>query len=231
MSSDNHGTKISDGTIEAMFGVIFVFIGAVVLFTMIRIYSMYCLKNQQRRRRTTINGVAPPPTDLHSAEQPRTGLDQSTIDLIPKFVYKANHHRLSQGEDDRECSVCLSNIIEEAIVRLLPNCKHLFHEDCIDVWLRSHMTCPVCRAMVDPGAQAENDELRVATEPTAQAENDELRVAMEPTAPPPEESTADGLGGSILALSSFRRMLSRERSSTSFHSCGEAVGAEDIERH
>lgn len=86
------------------------------------------------------------------------------------------------------------------------------------------MTCPVCRAMVDPGAKVENDELRVAMEPTAQAENDELRVAVEPTTPPPEESTADGLGGSILGLSSFRRMLSRERSSRSIQSCGEAIG-------
>lgn len=46
--------------------------------------------------------------------------------------------------------MCLSAVEEREVVRLLPNCGHVFHVGCIDVWLRSHCTCPVCRAGVEP---------------------------------------------------------------------------------
>jgi hypothetical protein len=30
--------------------------------------------------------------------------------------------------------------------RLLVNCQHTFHKDCIDRWFEGHVVCPVCRA-------------------------------------------------------------------------------------
>ncbi|KAF0934475.1 hypothetical protein E2562_025552 [Oryza meyeriana var. granulata] len=35
-------------------------------------------------------------------------------------------------------------------VRQLPTCRHLFHVGCIDMWLHSHRTCPMCRCVVSP---------------------------------------------------------------------------------
>lgn len=49
---------------------------------------------------------------------------------------------------DNECSVCLSGFSEGEDVRKLPKCKHLFHSECIDMWLYSHSNCPLCRAEV-----------------------------------------------------------------------------------
>lgn len=44
-----------------------------------------------------------------------------------------------------ECAVCLSRFEDADILRLLPKCKHAFHLDCVDTWLVSHSTCPLCR--------------------------------------------------------------------------------------
>lgn len=43
------------------------------------------------------------------------------------------------------CAVCLEDVQRGEAVRQLPACGHLFHKDCIDMWLHSHTTCPLCR--------------------------------------------------------------------------------------
>lgn len=47
-----------------------------------------------------------------------------------------------------ECPVCLSVFVAGEEIRQLNACKHVFHVKCIDVWLGSHSTCPVCRTFV-----------------------------------------------------------------------------------
>ncbi|XP_023511773.1 RING-H2 finger protein ATL65 [Cucurbita pepo subsp. pepo] len=73
------------------------------------------------------------------------GLDESIIKTIPLSVYTAKSRRDSR---DRECAVCLLEFEDDDYVRTLPICSHAFHVDCIDVWLRSHANCPLCRAVV-----------------------------------------------------------------------------------
>ncbi|CAF2139698.1 putative RING-H2 finger protein ATL61 [Brassica rapa] len=51
-------------------------------------------------------------------------------------------------EDGVECVVCLSELAEGDKAKLLPSCKHWFHAHCIDAWLESHATCPICRTRV-----------------------------------------------------------------------------------
>ncbi|KAL7092528.1 hypothetical protein ACP275_12G169300 [Erythranthe tilingii] len=49
---------------------------------------------------------------------------------------------------DDQCPVCLSAFAQGEEIRLLGACKHAFHAACIDMWLHSHSSCPVCRAAV-----------------------------------------------------------------------------------
>ncbi|OEL38450.1 hypothetical protein BAE44_0000531 [Dichanthelium oligosanthes] len=68
------------------------------------------------------------------------GLGASAIASLPVYKYK------KRGD---ECPVCLGEVKPKEKVKQLPVCTHLFHEGCIDVWLRSQRTCPVCRTLVN----------------------------------------------------------------------------------
>ncbi|XP_059665079.1 E3 ubiquitin-protein ligase ATL41-like [Cornus florida] len=197
----------------------------VLLVTILHIYAR-CVLRRQARRRAIIRqfGVA---TQVHSTEPPKTGLDPSVIASLPVFVFRQVD--MSQDEmGSTECAVCLSVLEDGEMARALPNCKHTFHAECIDKWLSSHPTCPICRTEAEP--------------PLLQPEPREP-----PTAPPLEhvnssmEGTSDGgaaaqnsakVGGSSSRLSSFRRMISRERSSRRIQSCGDDQdgGLGDLDR-
>lgn len=76
----------------------------------------------------------------------RWGLPSSIISSLPLFIYK-----VSPPFDSSciiECAICLSVFQEEEIGRKLPGCGHAFHVDCIDMWLHSHSTCPICRSTI-----------------------------------------------------------------------------------
>lgn len=51
---------------------------------------------------------------------------------------------------DSLCCVCLGEFELKEELRQLPLCKHVFHGDCIRLWLRSNATCPLCRCPVIP---------------------------------------------------------------------------------
>ncbi|CAA3008887.1 RING-H2 finger ATL63-like [Olea europaea subsp. europaea] len=83
--------------------------------------------------------------DTNYAISPSKGLESSTISSIPLFVFKREEHKRGL-----ECVICLSLFENEEVGRRLPKCDHAFHAECIDMWLHSHTTCPICRARVVP---------------------------------------------------------------------------------
>uniref|UniRef100_A0A161ZYY7 RING-type E3 ubiquitin transferase n=1 Tax=Daucus carota subsp. sativus TaxID=79200 RepID=A0A161ZYY7_DAUCS len=70
-----------------------------------------------------------------------SGVDQSFIDTLPIFNYKA----IVGVKNPFDCAVCLCEFEGDDNLRLLPKCSHAFHMECIDTWLLSHSTCPLCR--------------------------------------------------------------------------------------
>ncbi|KAJ8622828.1 hypothetical protein MRB53_031357 [Persea americana] len=75
------------------------------------------------------------------------GVDQEVLNCIPIQAY-THRQRALHGMDQCECTVCLGELEEGDLVRILPHCHHVFHLQCIDEWLISHSNCPLCRSLI-----------------------------------------------------------------------------------
>ncbi|KAJ4958503.1 hypothetical protein NE237_025614 [Protea cynaroides] len=96
---------------------------------------------------TALQGQLQQLFNLHDA-----GVDQSFIDALPVFVYKA----IIGVKNPFDCAVCLCEFEADDKLRLLPKCSHAFHMECIDTWLLSHSTCPLCRGSLLPDLSSSN---------------------------------------------------------------------------
>ncbi|XP_026458585.1 RING-H2 finger protein ATL64-like [Papaver somniferum] len=160
----------------------------------------------------------------------KDGLDISTIASLPLFVYKSDDVINGSVLLD-ECAICLSTFEENEVGRLLPVCQHSFHVECIDMWLRSHSSCPICRSpvmpekstvdthspssheisvsqepsLIDPMANelsSHIDEVANSNSPTAHEVFIEMQVPSPPVPPPPPPPPP------ISVRKSFKRMIS-----------------------
>ncbi|RZF44579.1 hypothetical protein LSTR_LSTR001337 [Laodelphax striatellus] len=68
------------------------------------------------------------------------GLNRLEIEQLPSFKFNAETH---QG-DQTSCVVCMCDFESRQLLRGLP-CSHEFHAKCVDKWLKSNRTCPICR--------------------------------------------------------------------------------------
>ncbi|KAG4941727.1 hypothetical protein JHK87_045598 [Glycine soja] len=73
------------------------------------------------------------------------GINKDLLNTFPTLFY-SNIKDLNKANQTLECAVCLTDFTHKDSLRLLPKCNHVFHPHCIDSWLTSHVTCPVCRA-------------------------------------------------------------------------------------
>ncbi|WMV34972.1 hypothetical protein MTR67_028357 [Solanum verrucosum] len=93
---------------------------------------------RQRRRRRRFDFS--PGHEVNVTSVLNRGLDPVLLKTIPVVLF--NHEEFKDG---LECAVCLCDVSEGEMARLLPKCNHGFHVDCIDMWFQSHSTCPLCR--------------------------------------------------------------------------------------
>lgn len=112
--------------------VIIVLIGGCFILGFISVFIRKCM--------TDGNAVTPAERSRILSMKTR-GLDKAAVDALPIV-----HFKDLDEKNDRECPVCLTDFELEDNLRLLPVCKHIFHQECIDMWFDSHSTCPLCRA-------------------------------------------------------------------------------------
>ncbi|GFY95781.1 hypothetical protein Acr_11g0000870 [Actinidia rufa] len=112
-----------------------------VIFLLLLLISIFCFMYFlyaciRRRQSPAIGPVA-------GMGAPSTGLDKATISCLPIVSYGPGQSSLVG-----ECSICLGAFEEGEKVKVLPLCHHGFHAGCVDTWLLSRPSCPLCRAAV-----------------------------------------------------------------------------------
>ena len=67
------------------------------------------------------------------------------LELLPPPI---NYKNLDASSSLRDCAICLEDFVDGESCRVFSVCKHIFHLDCVDKWLRNNPTCPICRNYV-----------------------------------------------------------------------------------
>ena len=52
-------------------------------------------------------------------------------------------------QQNKECAICFCEYGPDDEVSPLP-CKHYFHAECIQTWIKDNPTCPMCRDPITP---------------------------------------------------------------------------------
>ncbi|KAJ4956996.1 hypothetical protein NE237_013779 [Protea cynaroides] len=154
----DHGYTPSSGYAlsgKIMLSAVIILFTVVILFICLHIYARwYILRARRRHRERRIRRRGHIVFSFDSAAAsantvfaPSRGLDESVLKSLPTFVYSSATD--GGGDEVLECAVCLSEFEEDEKGRLLPQCNHSFHIDCIDMWFHSHSTCPLCRTPVN----------------------------------------------------------------------------------
>jgi len=68
----------------------------------------------------------------------KKGLSETDIEKFPLEMY------LKDCDGEHSCSICLTEYESGEVMRKL-TCSHKFHKDCVDTWLQSNITCPICK--------------------------------------------------------------------------------------
>ncbi|OWM62948.1 E3 ubiquitin-protein ligase ATL6-like [Punica granatum] len=126
----------------SMVVIVIVLVAALFFMAFFSIYIRRCSDSNAA-------SVAARPSATGRSRRAQRGLDQSVINTFPTLEY-SKVKGLKIGKGALECAVCLCEFEDDEMLRLIPKCDHVFHPDCIDAWLGSHTTCPVCRANLVP---------------------------------------------------------------------------------
>jgi len=76
-----------------------------------------------------------------------------------------------------ECSICLMDIQEGNLCRVLPEpCGHIFHLACIDEWFQQSQVCPLCKRSMRAILTGSDDALSIRTSPLTSPNSVDRRI-------------------------------------------------------
>ncbi|KAI8572486.1 hypothetical protein RHMOL_Rhmol01G0202900 [Rhododendron molle] len=98
--------------------------------------------------------------------------DDDLNSSLPVFTFGSITGNIVGGD----CAVCLSKFEPNDQLRLLPLCCHAFHTQCIDAWLLSNQTCPLCRSTVHPTETDVMNKILSSSATSAGGEGNSFRI-------------------------------------------------------
>ena len=123
---------------------VFFAFGIIALQYCINAWDRESQQSEQSRRRRR-RGPRPAAGGSSGGTRASRGVDPELLRSLPVTVY----HGSDKGQRYAvECAVCLAELQDGEEARFLPRCGHGFHAECVDMWLASHTTCPLCRLTV-----------------------------------------------------------------------------------
>ncbi|GAB4834152.1 hypothetical protein Ancab_032416 [Ancistrocladus abbreviatus] len=125
-------------------------VGILLLITTITLTSYFCTRTEQYRRHqppisTAAQQLHPGEFQLAECAVVDIGIDEATLLSYPKLLYSPKVNLPKKDSTASCCSICLADYKSNDLLRLLPDCGHVFHLRCVDPWLRLRSSCPVCR--------------------------------------------------------------------------------------
>ncbi|KAF5729952.1 hypothetical protein HS088_TW20G00321 [Tripterygium wilfordii] len=105
-------------------------VSAFIPFLVFACYYYRCFTHTTQAAPVEIE-LAPPPVEIELAQH---------IPPLPHLTFDPIRMRF----DSSDCPICLGGLVVGDDVACL-SCDHIFHHKCVEHWLRTLGTCPVCR--------------------------------------------------------------------------------------
>ncbi|XP_058105165.1 RING-H2 finger protein ATL79-like [Magnolia sinica] len=111
-----------------------------VMILIILICALVCALALNAAIRCFLRRRRPQPEPTTAGKLTHTSTE---MPALPTLVFSAG---MKMAGAEAECAICLSEFENGEGIRVLPRCKHGFHEKCIEGWLASRSSCPTCRS-------------------------------------------------------------------------------------
>ena len=80
--------------------------------------------------------IIPRPENQRTRSAPELNSQQQTLDI----------KNVTEEQKQDQCAICLENF--ENTAAFLPNCRHFFHQTCIERWRSQKNSCPLCTTII-----------------------------------------------------------------------------------
>ncbi|CAB9521247.1 H2 finger protein [Seminavis robusta] len=94
----------------------------------------------------------------------------------------------SANPDDQDCPVCLAPLQKGDDVAASDNdkCPHIFHRECVYMWLLRKTDCPMCRHTFLKGPEEEEEDVEQQQSTSNNTEQNSSQQNQQTTVPPPD---------------------------------------------